>query len=97
LLLNFVAGAAYACLIFNFNVNWSFLRALGVDIVLRNPSVHGVVHHASRLGGGHLRSDEWVLASTSRWEMAFLLLILLALVKLLIVGDYVAADDAQGT
>jgi hypothetical protein len=29
--------------------------------------------------------------------MAFLLLILLALVKLLIVGDYVAADDAQGT
>jgi len=29
--------------------------------------------------------------------MAFLLLILLALVKLLIVGDYVATDDAQGT
>lgn len=96
MLLNFVAGATYACLIFNLNVNRSFLRALGVDIVLRNPSVHGVVHHASRLGGGHLRSDEWVLAST-RWELAFLLLILLVLVKLLIVGDYVAADDAQGT
>ena len=29
--------------------------------------------------------------------MAFLLLILLVLVKLLIVGDYIATDDAQGT
>ena len=29
--------------------------------------------------------------------MAFLLLVLLTLVKLLIVGDYVATDDAQGT
>lgn len=54
-----------SCLVFNFDVNWSCFLKVGLlicNLILRNASVHGIVHHSSLVHT--LPVHEWILTSS---------------------------------
>lgn len=92
ILLSNLSSPTNSCLIFNFDVNRCFLCR--INIILRYSSIHCIVHHTSRLCSRHLRSGKRILSSTSRWQMASFLLLILLIVKLLIIWDYITTNNA---